>query len=356
MGPSRNKTDHPSQPDQQQALSFTDDLPTEVRLRVYQFLFDSPGQYLELWGPDSFGKRKWQNIFRAYESRKKLLRIMRLNKKIREEVADYFYGQLNMRFSSEDGFYAMAVFNHTIQPLNCSFIRHITVAFPCNDIHYFCMRNLKQICDVQRRRGMRLPRFRSREMNRSRGGTQAACDLDLTVHRGFRQLGSMTGLKLLEILIPWNYVYMDTVCRGHRDKRVPCECPDILSLSPENLVRHFLEAHFCNSDYLTLLANLKEQSSRDDLTIALVYDYNASCHFEDISPDGAMMRESLRGGRWLAAYASVMGYKFGFSPYAPKGAYKVRYDEDTLMSKSLEELKADADEYDPLLEPPELSG
>lgn len=356
MGPSRNKTDHPSQPEQQQALSFTDDLPTEIRLRVYHFLFDSPGQYLELWGPDSFGKRKWQNIFRAYESRKKLLRIMRLNKKIREEVADYFYGQFNMRFSSEDGFYAMAVFNHTIQPLNCSFIRHITVAFPCNGIQYFFMRNLHQICDVQRRRGMRLPRFRSREMNRSRGGTQAACDMDLTVHRGFRQLGSMTGLKLLEVLIPWNYVYMDTVCSGHWHRRVPCDCPHILSLSPENQVRHFLEAHFYNSDYLTLLANLKQQSGRDDLTIALVYDYNSGRVLEDYADDVATAHACLRGGRWLAAYASVMGYKFGYSPYASKGAYKVRYDQDTFMSKSFEELKADPDEYNPLLEPPELSG
>ncbi|KAL2272170.1 hypothetical protein FJTKL_07449 [Diaporthe vaccinii] len=140
---------------------------------------------------------------------------------------------------------------------------------------------------------------------------------------------------------------------------VPCDCEEFQGLSSEDQIRHRFEEHCDDSDYWKLLANLKQQTSSDDLTVALVHDYNAGTRarpFEDYDNDDDYVRSNLREGRWVAAYASIKGYEFGYARPAEMGVFKVRYDEDTVMSKSLELLKDDPLEYDPLLEPPELSG
>ncbi|KAL2272171.1 hypothetical protein FJTKL_07450 [Diaporthe vaccinii] len=189
---------------QQQKLSFTDDLPTEIRIRIYDFLFPVPGDHFELWAPQekATGKEKWQNLFRKYASNKKAMRIMRLNKKIHEEVADYFYGRFNMRFSGPTGFLVMTMLNHSIWPLNCSFIKHTTVRIPCGYPSACSMKRWDIFVRIQRSRGMRIPFIGRRAKQRSQGGTEAECNHDITVRRGFRQLRDMAGLKLLEILVP----------------------------------------------------------------------------------------------------------------------------------------------------------
>lgn len=284
---------------------------------------------------------------------------MRLSKKIRDEVAHYFYGRLSVRFSSGGGFLVMTMFNHSIRPLKCSFIKHITVRLPLGDLSNITLRNWERLERAQARRGLRIPYIGLREKRRSRGYTEAQQNYDITVRRGFRQHGNMAGLKLLEVLVPWDYLSMNSVVYDGNWKatRVPCECGDFQSLSPEDQVRHIFEGD-CGSENWELLADLK-QSSSDDLTIALVYDYNSTRrgrHFEDCTHDHDRLRDNFRRGRWLAAYASVMGYKFGYARLAEKGTYTVRYDEDTLMSDALELIKNDPFEYGQLLEPPELCG
>lgn len=287
---------------------------------------------------------------------------MHLNKKIHEEVADYFYGRFNMRFSGATGFLVMTMFNHSIRALNCNFIKHITVSIPC--CYYFAcsLRGWDRFTCIQRSRGMRIPFVGRREKKRSQGRTEAECNHDVTVRRGFRQLGDMTGLKLLEILVPWDYLPSEKTVYDDNWQElppVPCICAEFRDLSAEDQIRHRIEAHSYDSEYWGLLTNLKQQTSSDDLTVALVYDYNITQRghpFEDDDDDVEYVRDNLRRGRWVAAYASVKGYKFGYARPAEKGVYKVRYDEDTVMSKSLELLKDDDLAYDPLLEPPELSG
>ncbi|KAG6357832.1 hypothetical protein INS49_013713 [Diaporthe citri] len=346
-----------------QNLSFTDDLPTEIRLRIYDFLFPIPGDQFEFWAPQekTRGKEKWQNLFRKYASNKKAMRIMRLSKKIREEVADYFYGRFNMRFSDSSGFLVMTMFNHSIRFLNCSFINHITVRMPCGYLSSCRLRRWDRFTCIQRSRGMRIPFIGRRAKQRSQGGTEAECNHDITVRRGFRQLRDMAGLKLLEILVPWDYLPPETAVYDDswQSTVVPCDCEEFQGLSSEDQIRHRFEEHCYDSEYWELLATLKQQTSSDDLTIALVYDYNSARRgrpFEDYENDGDYVRSNLRGGRWVAAYAAIKGYEFGYARPAEKGVFKVRYDEDTVMSKSLELLKDDPLEYDPLLEPPELSG
>lgn len=286
---------------------------------------------------------------------------MRLSKKIREEVADYFYRRLNMRFSGWTGFLVMALFNHSIRSWNCSFITHITVKFPHDIVDNAFRKRWDHFASIQESRGMHIPNIGGREMERSRGTTKAECYYDLTVFRGFRQLSNMAGLKLLEILVPWDYVALDSTLLSENWEytHVPCDCEAFPSLSPRDQVRHLFEGHNGDSEYWTLLADLKQYNSSDDLTIALVYDYNSTRRgypFETCFDMHDVVRNNLRRGRWVAAYASVMGYKFGYARCADNGAYEVRYDEDTLMMESLELLKADPVAYDPLLEPPELSG
>lgn len=286
---------------------------------------------------------------------------MRLSKKIREEVADYFYGRLNMRFSDSAGFLVMALFNHSIRPWNSSFITHITVKFPHDIVDNATLKRWDRFTSIQGSRGMRIPDIRYREMQHSRGTTKAECRYDITVFSGFCQLSNMAGLKLLEILVPWDYVPLDKAVRSENWEYtdVPCDCEAFPNLSPKDQVRHLFEGHNRDSEYWALLANLKQYNSSDDLTIALVYDYNSTRRrnaFEYYFDRSEVVRENLRRGRWVAAYASVMGYKFGYARCAEKGAYKVRYGEDTLMAESLELLKADPLAYDPSLEPPELSG
>lgn len=287
---------------------------------------------------------------------------MRLNKKIHEEVADYFYGRFNMRFSGPTGFLVMTMFNHSIRPLNCSFIKHITVRIPCGYSSAYSLKGWDRFVRVQRSRGMRIPFIGRRAKQRSQGGTEAECNHDITVRRGFRQLRDMAGLKLLEILVPWYYLPPEMALYDDNWQQcavVPCDCEEFQGLSSEDQIRHRFEEHCEDSDYWKLLANLKQQTSSDDLTIALVYDYNSGARgtpFEEYDNDDDYVRSNLRGGRWVAAYASIKGYEFGYARPAEKGVFKVRYDEDTVMSKSLELLKDDPLAYDPLLEPPELSG
>lgn len=277
---------------------------------------------------------------------------MRLSKKVHEEVAQYFYGQHNMRFSTYNGFLAMAVFNHTIRRANCDFIKHITVQIPNREDGgqgaYACMHYIAEwdaFKGIQKGRGMRIPDFGFRMKHYDQGRVRGEYNYDKAVHKAFRQLRNMASLRTFEILIPEKYRFIHNFGRNRS-----CECSfeDMHMLGPVDRVRHYIEEHSGNPEYWALLANLKQQSASQDLTIALVLMHGQL--FEDGADfvSSSKMAHYRRQGRWLAAYASIMGYQFGHTSWEAGRTYTVRYDKDRMLSVSPEE----AEEH--LLEPPEL--
>lgn len=361
---------------QKQNLSFSDDLPVEIRLQVYEYLFKTPDKFFELWAPEEWTRRQGQteegrstkyghwakNSFRQFASQKRGLRLMRLCKKIHDEVADYFYGGNNFRFTHFDGFLVMAAFNHTIRPATFSFLKHITVQIPnrMRDSSYregmdskTGWRNFDRLLT---RRGMRVPDYGVRIGHGKRSYlVQGEGDYtyDQAVRKGFRQLRDMPNLKLLEITIPWDYHFLRSYRPSHpRDKATQCHCPveDVEAMGPEDRIWHTIEEHCRDPDYFTLLADLKENTASGDLTIALVFHYG-SLRWTDES--NVEWRDNLRQGRWIAAYAAMMGYEFGHAIWEEegpqRGTYQVRYDEDPRLA-----LVPVDQEENSLLEPPEL--
>lgn len=280
---------------------------------------------------------------------------MRLSKKVREEVAQYFYGRHNMRFSTYNGFQAMTVFNHTIGRANCDFIKHITVQIPnrtsagSGQGAYACMHYIAEWAafrKIQEGRGMRIPDLGFRMKHYDQGRVRGEYNYDKAVFKGFRQLRNMASLRTFEILIPWDYHFITQFAPNHT-----CQCSfeDMQRLGPVDRVRHYIEEHSSNPEYWALLAGLKKQSASKDLTIALVIVHGSL--FEDGADfdDGSLWGHYLRQGRWLAAYASVMGYQFGHTEWEASRTYTVRYDKDRMLS-----FFPDDGEDHALLEPPEL--
>lgn len=358
-----------SQSTQKQNLSFSDDLPVEIRLQVYEYLFDVPDNFFEFWAPKEWTYRAdhcAKNSFRQFAYRKRALRVMRLCKKIHVEVSDYFYGGNNFRFSHANGFLVMAAFNHTIKPANFSFLKHITVQIPNRmyDSSYddkaldskTGWQNFDQLLAC---RGMRIPDYRIR-IHRGKKSFLVQGDgcytYDQAVRNGFRQLRRMPNLKFLEITIPWDYDFLRDNIHYRRltpeEEATQCHCPIeyVEAMSPEDRIWHTIEEHCCDPDYLTSLADLKENTASEDLTIALVIHYGTLREYPE-----QLLREpaKLRQARWIAAYAAVMGYEFGHAKWETegphRGTYQVRYDEDPVLAHIPED-----QEENSLLEPPKL--
>ncbi|KAL1853665.1 hypothetical protein Daus18300_011701 [Diaporthe australafricana] len=340
---------------QKQNLSFTEDLPPEIRLAIYGYLFDTPGRYFELWAPQDIAQGMYAipNLFPEYAHKTKILRIMRVSKKIHQEVAEYFYGQHNFRFNNYNGFQMMNAFNYTIRAVNCNFIKHITVQIPNRDGSDKCLwskTKWEKFQDIQTSRGLRIPDSGFRAFPRRSQPDVTIGDLryDKAVRKVFLQLSTMPSLRRLEIVVPWNY----RLIKRSNSRTAPCDCPaeDVQSLSPEDQVRHHIEGHSFDGQYWALLASLKQTTASGDLSIALVIDFWRDC---GIHPDAYYNRRHMRQGRWLAAYASVMGYQFGCIVHMrPDDATReVRYDMHELLSVQL----VPEAEQKPQLEPPALT-
>lgn len=281
---------------------------------------------------------------------------MRLSKKVREEVSQYFYGRHSLRFSTYNGFMVMAIFNHTIRQANCDFIKHITVQIPNRDtpaageganscMHYIAQWDAFKA--IQKGRGMRIPDFGFRMKHYGLGRVRGEYNYDKAVHKGFRQLRSMASLTILEILIPWDYHFTH---RWAHNPSCQCSLEDMQMLGPVDRVRHYIEEHSSNREYWAMLADLKQQSASKDLTIALVLmDQQLFEDGADFDPRSAWQHHPWRQARWLAAYASVMGYRVGHTNWENSRTYTVRYDEDEIPSLPRQEAEENA-----LFEPPEL--
>lgn len=361
------------QPTEKQNLSFSDDLPVEIRLQVYEYLFDIPNNFFELWAPREWARNgHWaKNSFRELKSLRTRLRVMRLCKKIREEASDYFYGGNNFRFTNFNGFLVMTVFNHTIRPANCSFLKHITVQIPnlmrenLYDEGVVSKTGWKKFDQLLARRGMRVPNYgvcikHGKRKFRIQG--EGADTYNRAVLKGFRQLRNMPSLKLLEITIPWNYRLRDGGYRAPGpDETTQCYCPaeDVGAMCPEERIRHTIEDHLQGPHYWTLLADLKENAASKDLSISLVIHYGFDRLELELAPELLGQPARMRQARWIAAYAALMGYGFGYTWWETegpvegprRGTYRVCYQEDHLL-----ELVWDLEdqEENPLLEPPKL--
>lgn len=270
------------------------------------------------------------------------------------EVAQYFYGHHNMRFSTYNGFMVMAIFNHTIRRVNCDFIKHITVQIPNRETRaagegaYSCMHYIAEwdaFKAIQKGRGMRIPDFGFRMKHHGQGRVRGEYNYDKAVHKGFRQLRNMASLRTLEILIPLNYRF--THKRAH-ERSCKCSLEDMQMLGPADRVRHYIEEHSSNREYWALLASLNQQSASKDLTIALVLVHRQSFDEADFYPRSDWEHHPWRQARWLAAYASIMGYRFGHTKWEGSRTYNVRYDEDRMLSLSRQKVEDNA-----LHEPPE---
>lgn len=367
------------QTEEKQNLSFSDDLPVEIRLQIYGHLFNIPGNFFELWAPRKWTKqrRSWReddgpsrhgwakNSSRQIAHQKQGLRMMRLCKKIRTEVVDYFYGGNNFRFSSDNGIAVMAAFFYTIRPDNCSFLRHITVQIPnrqvgCSDGTVASNTAWDHFSRVLSRRGMRVPRFGFGNKQKAKGRSEGEFCYDKSVYRCFRQLREMPNLKRLEITIPYDYEFLDfqsswTWGIEGDEGTTHCSCPeeDIQVMSPEDRIWHTVREHTIDDQYWNLLADLKENAASDGLAIALViHDNWFASDLARYKLVNRYLGSEMRQARWIAAYASLMGYEFGHTYWETKGpgrgSYRIRYDEDPVLAG------IPKGQDNSLLEPPEL--
>ncbi|KAK2610308.1 hypothetical protein N8I77_003753 [Diaporthe amygdali] len=352
-------------PTQKQTLSFCDDLPAEIHLQVYKHLFKVPDNFFELWAPKQWAEKgsRAKNSALTYATQKRGLRMMRVCKKIGDEVREFFYGGNNFRFSYVNGFQVMAAFMHTIRSANCSFLKHITVQIPNRAYGYSqdlsSKTGWKNFEQLMARRGMRLLRYGFRARYEEQGRVLGEYNYDRAVYKCFRQLRNMPDLKLLEITFPWDYEFIkSSYCPFSDDKlttHCPCSIEDVQAMDPKTRIWHTIEEHSSDRAYWALLADLAENSASKELTIALVIQYEMTSYdmANRISNGWPQDIVHMRQGRWLAAYASVMGYEFGHSRWErdekQRGTYNVRYDEDPTLS-----VLPKSQEEDSLLEPPEL--
>lgn len=351
-------------------MSFSDDLPVEIRLQVYEHLFNVPDNFFELWAPKEWtrGRGHWaKNSFRQFARQKHGLRVMRLCKKIHEEVSDHFYGGNNFRFTNFDGFLVMAAFNHTIRPASFSFLKHITVQIP-NRVHdgsydegMDSKTGWREFDRLLARRGMRVPDYRlwtTRGKHSFRVQGEGGYTYNQAVLKGFRQLRNMPNLKLLEVTIPWDYRFSREswyVTLTPEEEATQCNCPaeHVEAMSPGDRIRHTIEGHCRDPEYLALLADLKENAASGDLTVALVIHYGSTRETPEEILQSCRGLDNLRQARWVAAYAALMGYRFGHARWETegprRGTYQVRYDEDPMLA-----LVREGRAENSLLEPPEL--
>lgn len=339
----------PTQPKEKQTLSFTDDLPTEVRLLVYGHLFETPGNYFELWAAThliSTVEARFKNVFDLYLKNKEALGVLRLSKKVHAEAAEFFYGRNNFRFSDYDGLPAMTFFHHTIGQANCDFIRHVTVHIPnsnrsppwrgSNDRY---TRIIRQAPDhgslpfdsIQRGRGMRVPDFGYNRRQVSEGLIRDRSNFDKAVAMGFHQLQNMASLRTLEILIPSDFCFITGLGETRWSERRWSLFDNMMSEVPDGAItmRNLVKSFSFDPECWALLEQLKEESASADLTISLILIQIKRLEASHIDWDYAVGYDVLRQHRCLAEYAKVMGYRFGHATWEEDNStYVVQYDED----------------------------
>lgn len=323
-------------------LSFTNDLPTEIRLQVYQHLFSVPNQFFELRLP-ALITPTFMNSYPLLAAQMGGLRMMSVCREIRGEVAEYFYGANNFRFSQEYGFAVMLCFFYTIRSVNCSFLRNITVQLPNRRLYPGITGGLSNgrwhgLCGALSGHGMKtIHRIFQSPHKVEPGRLWAETCYDQAVRKAFSRLRRMPCLKRLEIIIPTDGFFLAIDMGDGTNPR--CACPGVEDMGRDDRIRHLVRKHSGDSKYWDLLARLKKETVSTDLTVALVilypkiYEFSTPCLAQIQRPRDREFRK--REGRLIVAYAALMGYEFGHATWETDGqgyeTYKVRYDEDPAL-------------------------
>lgn len=308
-------------------MSFTDDLPAEIRLMIYKYCkIQVSGHFFELWNPRHNSGHLWtRNGFPKYARFRKPLRLLRLCRKVHGEIAEMFYSKQNFRFSDANGMQMLAAWMYTIKARHFQYLQHITVQIPVRDDDQCIWTPTKwtSFAILQARRGMNVPNYRYRSKHYIRNIAHGEHCYGKAMARGFKYLASIPELKKLEFTVPWDYQFIPWNMPQHT-----CTLNYLEMLDPVGRVKHVIEDH-SDADFWKPLADLKQKSQSKDLTIAFVL-----LHGPEYSHEWVYV-EKMCAARWLAAYAKVQGYKFGHARWED-GTYQVRYDEDDLLILKLE--------------------
>lgn len=258
--------------------------------------------------------------------------MMRVCKKIRGEVAEYFYGGNSFRSSLPNSVLFMSCFFHTIGNFNCSFLKHVTLQMPnpwvdapCFEANIPSFHGWDKIIQRASRQGLRNHDCEYQPKYNRDARSWGEYYYDETMRGLFSKLRDMPNLKKLEFMIPARRCFFNSkkcasTANCAAQKSLHCHCPGggIQTMSPDDRTRHIFRDHSELREYLDLLADLKETTVSGDLKIALVFLYPQTRHlyphhsimmvkFQQMWEDEFRCREGI----WTAAYATIMGYELG---------------------------------------------
>lgn len=260
--------------------------------------------------------------------------MLRVCKKIHNEIADLFYGQQSFRFTNTNGFSALAVWLHTIRPRNLEYLQHITVQLPVMHALDDCALSITKwnhLETVLERRGMRIPHWRYHRKHFPAGTSSGECRYDASVALAFRYLATMPRLQALDILVSESYQAL-----GMREDGGPeCPTPDcaldasrvdewgLVELSDDDAV-HFVEEHCLAPEYWRSLARLQQRTASPALKISLLLQCGPARMHSDLSRFDSVGAYRARM-QCLRKYAKAKGYGHGYASWK-EGRYVVEYD------------------------------
>lgn len=263
---------------------------------------------------------------------------MRLCRKVYHEVAELFYSKQNFRFTGVNGFPTMTAWMHTIGPSQLMNLRHVTVQHPHAGLESEyggeCAVSTTQfgrLLQSHDKRGLVLRASHYGRRQYRKGINRGWYYYDESVSQALRFLSRVPHLRSLEIVIPWEHGFHG---RGPTELVRGCSCPqeELGGMGAREWILHIMRDHSVSLEFWDRLEKLKKNAVSQELVISLVLLYGRHRLSDEESYQSAYdpeMRdpEHMRKGRWLAAYAEVMGYSFGHATWV-NGSYSVRYDPD----------------------------
>lgn len=343
-------------------MSFTEHLPAEVRLLIYEHAVLAPGRFFELWGPEVWTDKNRRrvrrkdrspndHVFYRQHASKHALPLMRLSKVVRDEVAGLFYGRHNFRFSSVNGAAALASWLYTVRPAQFQFLRHVSVVMPsdfgaCNEYggeDAMSIATSNCLCSLLRERCMTIPGCLKYYDRRSKNGFYRSefWHRDLTT-RAFHCLAEIPDLRRLDLLCH-RFPIPNPDALDRRGGRCCCAQEIASGMGSRELIIHVIRD--CSSThYWDAIERLKKTTHSPKLVISLVllhgnheddeweYEWKAASGLTPWwqSPYHTWSEEFVRSmcsDRWLAAYADIMGYGFGHASWEGR-SYTIQYGKD----------------------------
>ncbi|GME31313.1 hypothetical protein GTA08_BOTSDO01842 [Neofusicoccum parvum] len=267
----------------QQRIPFME-LPTEIRIQIYEELFKSPVPFeLADFESEDFlftcvsflNKTSWTVpgpawlFFRSFVPA--LKKVLCLNKTINREAAEVFYSANEFRFSGSYGWITLNSFLSTIGSSNFQFIKSLTVHVPFikDEAQLWAMNHYSAF--------------------------QGAC----------QKLGRFKALKKLRFLLPCHRL-VEGPYDYFRDKLVCDETCDRID-------NHHLRTWHNDRFFWTQLDNLRDKIPELDISIVLLHDgeiYNQGLGPQDCP---GYYRRNINNHEWFLYRAKSKGYSFGYA-------------------------------------------